>query len=61
MQHIQVGLWVMSILSFVLVDVLELENDTLFIKIDQGIQILQLKKDQKFLLLYYFLNVFIYI
>ena len=28
----------------------QLENDTSFIKIDQGIQIIQLKKDRKFLL-----------
>ena len=43
------ALQVKSILSF-LFDVLELPLHILDIKVDQGIQILQLKKDQKFLL-----------
>ena len=50
--------WVMYLMSWHFFP--HLSSDTTFIKIDQGIQILQLEKDQKFLLfVYYFLNILI--
>ena len=68
MQHIERkegALRVKSILSFVfnvLALFLSFKMTLPFIKIDQGIQILQLKRvENSYCFLYYFLNVFIYV